>query len=165
VAGRVIYLAVLTVALAAMWAVLSDKLYNTLILGFGIFGILFALGMSLRMGLVDGEGVPFTRIIPFLRYWGWLGGEIVKANIAVVKATMKPDLDIQPVLTRVPVTAKSDLARTTFANSITLTPGTVTVEVEERGFLVHALTREFSDMEGFREMEARSVDAAEGRSS
>lgn len=160
---KALYALLLTLALAAMWAVLSDKLYKPLIVGFGVFGIVFAVAMSLRMELIDRESVPFPRILPFLRYWRWLGGEIVKSNIYVVKTAMKPQLDIQPVLTRVPVTAKSDLARTTFANSITLTPGTVTVEIEDRGFLVHALTSELTGMEGFREMEQRTVEAAEGR--
>ena len=76
---------------------------------------------------------------------------------------MAPDLNIKPVMTRVAVTAKTDMARTTYANSITLTPGTVTVEVEETGFLVHALTEEFADQDAFRDIERRAIEAVEGK--
>jgi multicomponent Na+:H+ antiporter subunit E len=115
------------------------------------------------MGVLDGESVPFANLLRFGRYWLWLSGEIFKANIAVVRLTLAPTLNIKPVLTRVPAEHGSDLARATFANSITLTPGTVTVEVEEAAFLVHALDESFADQEGFRDMERRSVEASDGR--
>ena len=159
---KAVQIVLLTLALIALWAVLSDKLDKPLIVGFGAAGIVVAVGLSLRMGLIDQESVPFPRSFAFFRFWSWLGGEIFKANVYVVKTVMAPQLDIQPRLTRVPVTTKDDLARTTFANSITLTPGTVTVELEDTGFLVHALTPELTGLGEFREMERRATRAAEG---
>ena len=76
---------------------------------------------------------------------------------------MKPDLDVEPRLVRVPAEQQSDLGRCVFANSITLTPGTVTVDVEEDGFLVHALDTAFTDPAGFAEMGARSDRASDGK--
>lgn len=162
---KAVYATLLALALIAMWAVLSDKLYKPLIVSFGAFGIVFAVAMSFRMGLIDEESAPFPRLPQFLSYWGWLGDQIVRSNVYVLKAVMRPKLDIHPVMTRVPVKLHSDLARATFANSITLTPGTVTVEVEETGFLVHGLSAELVEQEGLRNMEARSRRAAEGESS
>ena len=58
---------------------------------------------------------------------------------------------------------ESDLAKTIFANSITLTPGTVTVEIEGDKFLVHALFEESAAPEAFVEMDERSYRAADGK--
>jgi multicomponent Na+:H+ antiporter subunit E len=87
----------------------------------------------------------------FLRYLPWLLKEIVLANVQVVRLVLDPRLPIDPVLVRVPTRLRSPLAVTTFANSITLTPGTVTVDVEGDELVVHALTAQtpesFSGME------------------
>jgi multicomponent Na+:H+ antiporter subunit E len=92
-----------------------------------------------------------------LAYFGWLFVEIIKANVAVVKAVMSPDLEISPTMTKIPTAGKSDLAKTMFANSITLTPGTVAVEMAEDHILVHALLSEMSDPADFEEMSDRSA--------
>ncbi len=162
-ASRLFYGVLLAFVLAVLWLLLSGYWFKPLLVGFGVLAVVSALVVTARMGLLDGESVPFARLPQYLKYWGWLGAEIFKANIAVVRIAMAPDLNIKPVMTRVAVTAKSDMARTTYANSITLTPGTVTIEVEETGFLVHALTEEFADQDAFRDMERRSIEAVEGK--
>jgi multicomponent Na+:H+ antiporter subunit E len=153
---------VLTVVLAVLWLALSGMWWHMIITGLGAASVLASVYMTARMGLLDGETVPFANGVRFARYWVWLGGEIFKANIAVVRLALAPDLNIKPVLTRVAADHGSDLARTTFGNSITLTPGTVTVEVEPGGFLIHALDESFADQEAFRDMERRAVRAADG---
>ncbi len=162
-ASRLFYGVLLALVLSVLWLLLSGYWFKPLLVGLGAFAVFAAIAMTARMGLLDGESVPFARMPQYLKYWGWLGAEIFKANIAVVRIAMAPDLNIKPVMTRVAVTAKSDMARTTYANSITLTPGTVTIEVEETGFLVHALTEEFADQDAFRDMERRSIEAVEGK--
>ncbi|WP_019961375.1 Na+/H+ antiporter subunit E [Woodsholea maritima] len=155
-----VYGATLVVVLGVLWLVLSGFWYKPLLVGFGVLAVIIALVLTVRMGLLDDESAPFSQIISFARYWVWLGAEIVKANIYVVKVSLKPDLDIQPVLIRVPVTARSGLGRATFANSITLTPGTVTLAVEEDAFLVHSLTEELADPAAFADMGERVNIAA-----
>ena len=76
-----------------------------------------------------------------LRYLPWLLREIWLANLQVIRIVLHPRLPVDPVLVRVSTRLSSDLARTVFANSITLTPGTITIEVGPDEFLVHALTR------------------------
>jgi multicomponent Na+:H+ antiporter subunit E len=90
----------------------------------------------------DIEGVSeMLRWTPrLLAYLPWLLKEIWVANIQVVKLVLDPGLPIDPVIVRLPTRFSSDLARTTLANSITLTPGTVTLDVEGEDLLVHALT-------------------------
>ncbi|HYE90841.1 MAG TPA: Na+/H+ antiporter subunit E [Terriglobales bacterium] len=80
-----------------------------------------------------------------LAYLPWILREIWVANIQVLKLVLDPRLPIDPVLVRVPARFSSDLARTVFANSITLTPGTITIEAGPDEFLVHALTRAAAD--------------------
>lgn len=159
---RLVYGIVLTVVLAVLWLALSGMWQHTIITSLGAASVAVSVYMTIRMGVLDGESVPFANLIWYARYWGWLGGEIFKANIAVVRLALAPNLNIKPVLTRVAADHGSDMARTTFANSITLTPGTVTVEVEPGGFLVHALDESFADQEAFRDMERRAVKASDG---
>ncbi|MFW5660033.1 MAG: Na+/H+ antiporter subunit E [Oceanicaulis sp.] len=162
-AKRLIYFVVLIVVLSALWLLLSGKWTHIFLLCMGAVSVAAAVYMTVRMGLLDGETVPFGGLPKFLGYWAWLGGEIFKANLQVVKLALAPSVDIKPVVVRVPSARGSDLAKTTFANSITLTPGTVTVEVEKSGFLVHALDESFADMEAFRDMERRSIEASDGK--
>ena len=159
---RLLYGILLTFVLAVLWLLLSGMWWHAIITSFGVFSVIASVYMTIRFGVLDGEAAPFADLVRFGRYWIWLGGEIFKANIAVVQLSLAPDLNIKPVLTRVAVAKGSDLARTTLANSITLTPGTVTVEVEETGFMIHALDELFADQEAFRDMEVRALKAADG---
>jgi multicomponent Na+:H+ antiporter subunit E len=103
-----------------------------------------------------------ARISPrFLTYLPWLLKEIVVANIQVVRLVLDPRLPVDPVLVRFDTALSGDLARTTFANSITLTPGTVTLDVEGPTFVVHAVTRAMGDLAGGA-MERRIAAVFEG---
>jgi multicomponent Na+:H+ antiporter subunit E len=96
----------------------------------------------------------FLRSSPrFVAYIPWLLKEIVVANVQVVRIVLHPRLPVDPSVVRVRTRLTSDLALTTFANSITLTPGTITVDVEGSEFVVHALTRQ--GPEAFAGMERR----------
>jgi multicomponent Na+:H+ antiporter subunit E len=76
----------------------------------------------------------------FLAYIPWLIKEIVVANVQVTRIVLHPRLPMDPAVVRFRTRLTGDLAVTTFANSITLTPGTVTIDVDEREFVVHALS-------------------------
>lgn len=147
---------VLTLALAATWWVLSG-FTKPLLLTLGGISIVLVLLMCSRMRILDRETVPYITVPQTVSYFGWLFIEIIKANVAVVKAVLSPDLEISPTMTKIPTTGKSDLAKTMFANSITLTPGTVAVDMAEDHILVHALLSEMSDPGGFEEMSDRSA--------
>lgn len=146
---------VLTVALAATWWVLSGYT-KPLILTLGGISIVTVLIMCARMRILDRETAPYMTVPQTLAYFVWLFVEIVKANVAVVKAVLSPDLEVSPTMTKIPVKGMTDLSRTMFANSITLTPGTVSVEMADDHILVHALLSEMSDPDDFKEMGERS---------
>ena len=162
--GRGLFAFMLAVALAAIWATLSGRTEGLLVI-LGAVSILVVVVLVGQMELIDGETAAFHRFPALLVYWGWLGGEIVKANIAVVGAVLRVDLDVTPRLFRVRASQKSDFGRAIFANSITLTPGTVTVDIGGDEFIVHALMDSMSDPAGFEVMNARVTRAAEGRAS
>jgi multicomponent Na+:H+ antiporter subunit E len=81
--------------------------------------------------------------------------------VVVIKACLRADLDINPALVKVKTTCKTDLAKVTFANSITLTPGTVTVEIDGDKLLVHGLYEANTVPEAFEEMDRRCARAAD----
>lgn len=157
---------ILALALAATWLVLSGYFDNPLILTLGALSIAFVLWMCSRMKILDRETVPYETMPQTMSYFSWLFAEIVKANMAVVKAVLSPDLEVSPTLTKIPLNSESDVAKTMFANSITLTPGTVSVNMEDDHILVHALLKEMSKPADFAEMGERSAwavgDAVEG---
>lgn len=159
-----IYGVSLTFVLALLWWVLSgyDKV---ILLSFGAASVTIAMILVFRMRILDRETSPFLRLPTLIPYYSWLGGEMAKSSIAVVKASLKPEIDITPRLVRVPVKADTDLARCVFANSITLTPGTVSVEIEDDAILVHALDGSFTEPEGFANMNQNAARATDGRSS
>ncbi len=152
----------LIIVLSALWLGLSG-IYTPLVLTLAVISIIIAVVLAARLETVDREGSPYGRIIPIVTYWGWLLVEIFKANWPVIKACLRANLDINPALVKVKTRCESDLAKTIFANSITLTPGTVTVEIEGDKFLVHALFEESASPESFVEMDERSYRAADGK--
>lgn len=152
----------LIIVLAALWLGLSG-IYTPLVLTLAVISICIAILLASRLETVDREGSPYGRIIPIFGYWAWLLVEIFKANWPVIKACVRANLDINPALVKVKTRCESDLAKTIFANSITLTPGTVTVEIEGDKFLVHALFEEAATPDAFVEMDERSYRAADGK--
>jgi multicomponent Na+:H+ antiporter subunit E len=123
----------------------------------GGISIVLVLAMSARMKITDSETAPYITIPQTLVYFVWLFIEIVKANVQVVKAVLKPDMEVSPTLTKIPLSQKQDISKVMFANSITLTPGTVSVLMEEDHILVHALLNEMSAPEDFTEMGERAA--------
>lgn len=159
---RVAYFLGLLVALVGFWLGMSGH-FSPLLLSLGGVSILVCLILSYRLDIIDREGAPYVRIIGFALYFPWLMKEIAKANWTVIKACLQADLDVVPALVKVKTTCRSDLAKVTFANSITLTPGTVTIEIEGDKMLVHALYEQAAQPESFIDMDRRSKAAAEGK--
>jgi len=152
---------ILILALSLLWQGLSG-MDKPLIWMLGGISVALTTLLAYRLSLLDGEGVPYARLPALLFYWVWLMGEIFKANWIVIKACLKADLDIEPALVKVKTRCKSDLAKTVFANSITLTPGTVSVAVEGDKILVHALYEDAAAPAAFDEMDMRSLAATDG---
>lgn len=126
--------------LMALWLLMSG-VYKSLVIGFGLGSVFLIMIILWRMDKVDGDHVQI-RLNPlrFLGYIIWLFGEIAKSNWAVTRTILSPVMPIRQKMLVVPQSQKTDLAQVIFANSITLTPGTISVETEDGGLLVHALS-------------------------
>ena len=150
----------LFVMLAAVWLLLSGH-YTPLLLVFGALSCAFVTYLAQRFDVVDHESHPLHMWWRLPGYWVWLLVEIIKSNIDVGRCIIHPSLPIDPRLFEVDASQKTDLGLVVFANSITLTPGTVTVELEEGLLRVHALTTEAAEEVMSGEMDRR-VTAMEG---
>lgn len=156
------YLPGLLVALALLWFGLSGET-SPFFIGLGAFAVLVTLALCARLKVIDRNASPYHRAPQLLRYMGWLAVEIVKANIAVIARVLGPRHAIDPAVVRLRTRARTDLGKALFANSITLTPGTVTVDVEGDKVLVHALVRENAGVAGFEPMDRHAARAADFR--
>ena len=146
---------ILALAMTAFWLSMSGY-FTGMLLTLGVISIVLTLWLCKRMDILDGETAPYLYMPLALNYFVWLGKEIYKANIAVIKAVMGPDMNISPTLVRVPLNRNTDIGATMFANSITLTPGTVSVEIDDDSILVHALVADMAVAEDFSEMGERA---------
>lgn len=128
--------------LYAFWLLLSG-LFTPFLLAAGAGCALAVLAFARRMDVIDREGHPIhLGWRALFSYWPWLVWEIARSSWDVSRRILDPRLPISPTLARFRPSQKSELGLVIHANSITLTPGTVAVEVEADEFLVHALTRE-----------------------
>ena len=123
----------------AVWLLLSGH-YTPLITSFGVASCLFSALIAYRMDVIDHESHPLHLGPRIVFYWGWLLVEIYKANLDVAKCILFPRKHLRPSIFTVKATQKSDLGKVIYANSITLTPGTVTVDLDDNMVMVHALT-------------------------
>lgn len=130
--------------LGGLWLLLSGH-YDPLSLTFGIISVCAVLILVHRMEVVDRESVPLHLRLRGIRYWPWLAKEIIKANLDVAKVVLGRATRCSPTLLWLPSRQTTDLGQVIYANSITLTPGTVSVLVERDRILVHALTRDMAD--------------------
>lgn len=127
--------------LYVFWLLLSG-IYTPFLLAAGAACAIGVVLLAYRMEVVDHEGHPVHLSWRVLAYWPWLFKEIVKSAWDVSRIILDPRLPISPTLVRVPTSQKTGVGVVTYANSITLTPGTISVDVAHGEILVHALTRE-----------------------
>lgn len=118
---------------------------STLLLTLGLASVLLVTWLVSRMDRNDNAPVRMLCSIKFLSYLGWLIWQVILTNIDVARRIWNPSLPIKPASRKIKVSIKDPLIKTIYANSITLTPGTVTTEVGEDYFIVHALNSEGLD--------------------
>ncbi len=152
----------LFVALCVAW-ILWSGYFKPLLLGLGLASALVCTYLALRMRKADGEGSQFKilqHVHQLATYWPWLLLEIAKSNIDVAKIILSGKLNIDPVMIRLKAGQATEMGQVIYGNSITLTPGTITVDIEDGELLVHALTQSGAD--GLREGEMdRRITALE----
>lgn len=133
------YTLVLFLALAATWMFWSGHTDYWLLM-IGLLSVLFTLYVCRRMKVVDQEGVPIQLLWGAIPYSLYLIKEIVVSNIDVAKIILSRDMDLHRSMLEIEAKQKTDLGNVILANSITLTPGTVSVSMDDDKILVHALS-------------------------
>ena len=138
--------------LLLFWLALSGH-YTPWLIAMGLASAILVALAARRMGIADEEGHPLHLIAGSFTYFPWLALEVVKSAWSVSKIILHPGLPISPTMTVVKASQRTAAGLVTYANSITLTPGTITVGVAGRDLTVHALVRE-----GALDLEAGSMD-------
>lgn len=131
----------LVCALFVFWILMSGY-FTPFLLAAGAGSALIIAWLAHRMEVADREGQPLHLTGQALGYTPWLFKEIVKSALSVSRIILDPRLRASPTLARFRPSQVSTVGLVTHANSITLTPGTITVEARHDEFLVHALTRD-----------------------
>jgi multicomponent Na+:H+ antiporter subunit E len=96
--------------------------------------------MAVRMQLLDKEGFPIEIFLSFLAYLPWLLRELVKSGVEISMCVLNPRVNITPRIVKIKPSQKTPLGLMIYANSITLTPGTVSISVSNEEIEVHTLT-------------------------
>lgn len=131
----------ITILLAIAWLLWSG-LFKPLLLGLGVVSCSLTLYVLHRMGYFSNETFAFRYNHRLLGFWMWLGKEIVRSSIEVSRMVLSPRLNIDPRTVRLDVSELDSVDQAVLGNSITLTPGTLTLDVFEGSMVVHALTPE-----------------------
>ncbi len=149
--------------LFALWLLLSG-IYKPLIVWLGLASSIVAVLVVRRMDAIDGHRLSIPlKPLKFITYLFWLLKEIAVSNIAVTKLILSPDMRLHQHFFRVPNTQRSELGAAIYANSITLTPGTVSVEIDRDAFWVHAADFSDADHAALADMDARVTATETGR--
>ena len=128
--------------LFSLWLLMSGH-YNVLIISLGIISCAFCVYVAKRGKLIDDEGLPIFFMPRLLNYLIWLFKEILKSNLSTAKVIINGK--VEPETFTVKTSQVTDVAKVTYANSITLTPGTVTTKIQKGVFEVHALNSDFGN--------------------
>lgn len=127
----------LVALLSIYWLVLSGH-YTVLLLALGAASIGLVAWVVHRMDIVDLEG-PARLTTTFAWYLPWLVAQVFLSALRVARLVWTPRLALSPAVGEVPLSDESELLRVIYANSITLTPGTLSLSLEEQSVMVHSL--------------------------
>ena len=135
------------VVMFLFWVLLNGSLaLDTLGVGIIIAAIIALLSRGAMTFLSDFRYTP-KAFWAALQYLVFFLGELVKANIKLATIVLSPSLPINPGVVKVRTRLQSPMGRLLLANSITLTPGTLTVEMEGEWLYVHWVTTETTDVD------------------
>jgi multicomponent Na+:H+ antiporter subunit E len=151
---------VLLCFLVPAWLLWSGH-FEPLLLGLGAFSCAATFVIVWRMGYFEKDIFALTFGLRLIAYWGWLLKEIVMSSLVVAKVVLNPRLPISCRYIELKATAPGTIGQVIFANSITLTPGTLTLDLYEGELKVHALTQGAADDLMSGEMDRRVASLGE----
>ena len=135
---------VLLIPLAAAWLLWSG-IYKPLLLVLGAFSCLLTVYIKHRMRYFEADVFALRFGRRLISYWLWLAKEVIKSSLDVARIVLSPSLPISPEVVTIKASCKHPVDQAILANSITLTPGTLALDVHNGEIIVHALTSEGAD--------------------
>ena len=144
----------LLIPLVAAWLLWSG-IYKPLLLGLGLLSCLLTIYVKHRMEYFETEVFALRLGRRLLSYWLWLAKEVVKSSLDVARIVVSPSLPISPQVVTIKASCENPVDQAILANSITLTPGTLALDVYKGQITVHALTIAGADELKQGEMERR----------
>lgn len=152
---------VLLIPLVAAWLLWSG-IYKPLLLGLGLLSCLLTIYVKHRMEYFQTEVFALRFGRRLIGYWLWLAKEVVKSSFDVARIVISPGLPISPQIVKVRASSEHPVDQATLANSITLTPGTLALDVYKGEITVHALTEAGAEELKKGEMDQRVAALREG---
>jgi len=141
-------------SLFVLWVLLSAS-FEWIHLGLGLI-------LSFFVAWINAGHSPFVPkfglYLRFLLYLPWLFYKIIQSSLHLSKLILHPALPIDPQLISVESKLRHNAAIVLFGNSITLTPGTITAEVDRNNLIVHAMDKDLSEDVESKEMESKIAD-------
>lgn len=134
----------LILLLAVAWLLWSG-LFKPLLIAFGALSCALVFYLARRMQFFDDTTFALRFGPRVISYWGWLAKEVVKSSLEVARIVLHPRMPISPQVVDIRATASHPVGQVVLANSITLTPGTLSLDVHKGVIKVHALTKEGAD--------------------
>jgi len=138
---KIVYLFGWAITLAGFWLLLSG-FFKPLLLSFGVISVALVLWLLHRMNNTDADPQKLAFNRSFIRYIVWLVGEIVLSSLAVTRLVWGNRKELRPAIAKLPVDKVPKRSRVLYANSITLTPGTLCIDIDDKYITIHALHEE-----------------------
>lgn len=130
--------------LMAAWVLWSGQ-FQPLLLVLGAFSCLLTAYLTRRMGYFDNEVFALRFGLRLFSYWAWLAREVLRSSIDVARVVLDPRLPISPQTIEIKASATHPVDQAILGNSITLTPGTLALDVHRGKIQVHCLTQAGAD--------------------
>ena len=130
-----------------LWIIFNGRITLEIVIAGALISFMldFFIRKVLRLSLTFTNLIKAARILPdILLYIVVLLVEIVRANVAITRLVLAPEISVEPCLVKFRTPLRTEAARVALANSITLTPGTITVSLDGNTLLVHALNRDIA---------------------
>lgn len=151
------------ILLFALWIIFNGRITPEIVLlGIGIVSLIFLFLCRFMDYSIRKDMRAYRNLFAGIAYLFLLVAEIVKANFCVMKLIVSSKYVVEPKLLTFETDLKGEAAKVVLANSITLTPGTITVTLDEDTYLVHCLDKELGEgieassfVERLRKMESR----------
>ncbi|RKX83081.1 MAG: Na+/H+ antiporter subunit E [Spirochaetes bacterium] len=131
-----------------IWLLLNASLSPVVIVSGLIVAVIIAVFFSVKHPVFGDVKLSPRAMVYFVIYIFVFAMELIKANFDVARRVVSPSLPINPGIVEVKTKLKSKIGRLALANSITLTPGTLTVDIKDDSLFIHWIDVTSTDIEG-----------------